>query len=199
MKVPGLRLVPLGVDAVRFGLPAGVDRAAVLASLRDCPGVRDVVVAEATAAVWFDPDGPVPAVAAALDHPRPAPPPVEHTLPVRYDGADLAEVAALAGIGPEEVVARHVARVYTVLFLGFVPGFAYLGDLDPRIVLPRRATPRTRVPAGALGIAGGRTGVYPGGTPGGWNLIGSTDPAQLWSAPGVPRLGVGDTVRFVPA
>lgn len=191
-------VVPFGLDAARVDLPPGADRAAVLAALLRVPGVLDAVVAETTAAFWFDPRGPTPDVATALTRPGPPVVGTAHTLPTRYDGPDLAAVAAHAGVSVAEVVARHAARAYTVLFLGFVPGFAYLGEVDPVIALPRRASPRPVVAAGAVALAGPHTGVYPGGTPGGWNLLGHTDAAALWSAPGVPRLAIGDAVRFVP-
>lgn len=189
---------PLGLDATRVALPDGADRAAVLAALLRTPGVRDAVVAEATAAYWFDPDAPEPDVEAALRAPPGRVRRRTHTLPVRYDGPDLAAVAAWAGIAPGEVVERHLARVYTVHYLGFVVGFAYLGDVDPVIAAPRRATPRPRVPAGSVALAGARTAVYPGGTPGGWNLLGSCV-SPLLARDGRPRLRVGDRVRFVPA
>ncbi|HEX5824350.1 MAG TPA: 5-oxoprolinase subunit PxpB [Candidatus Limnocylindrales bacterium] len=129
-----------------------------------------------------------------------APAPVE--IPVRYggvDGPDLADVAAIHGLRPSEIVELHAGAVYRVLFLGFAPGFAYLGGLPPGLVTPRRATPRARVPAGSVGIAGEQTGVYPLAMPGGWQLIGRTD-APLWDTarPSPALLGPGDRVRFVP-
>jgi KipI family sensor histidine kinase inhibitor len=124
-----------------------------------------------------------------------------HTIGVRYggtDGPDLAEVAARLGLTEPEVVDRHTAAVYTVFMLGFTPGFPYLGPLPDALVLPRRATPRTSVPAGSVAIAGRQTGIYPAPTPGGWHLIGRTD-ETLWDpARDHPALlEPGDTVRFV--
>ena len=96
--------------------------------------------------------------------------PVE--IPVSYDGEDLPEVASLTGLDAEEVVRRHTAPEYTVAFLGFSPGFPYLVGLDPALEVPRRDTPRTSIPAGSVGLAGGQTGIYPTASPGGWQLIG---------------------------
>lgn len=96
-------------------------------------------------------------------------------LPVRYDGADLAEVARVTGLTEDEVVRRHAEGEYTVAFGGFMPGFAYLTGLDPALHVPRRATPRERVPAGAVAIAGEFAAVYPAATPGGWMLLGTCD------------------------
>lgn len=123
-------------------------------------------------------------------------------IPVRYggaDGPDLAEVAALHGLRPEAVVELHCSVPYTVFMLGFSPGFAYLGVLPAALATPRRRTPRTRVPAGSVGIAGTQTGVYPRATPGGWRLIGRTD-AVVWDPLRDPPalLAPGDVVRFRP-
>jgi KipI family sensor histidine kinase inhibitor len=123
-----------------------------------------------------------------------------HTIPVLYDGVDLPVVAGQTGLAIDEVVARHTARTYTVYAVGFVPGFGYLGDLDPALVVPRRPTPRPRVPTGSVAIAGGHTAVYPLETPGGWHLIGRTSIRMFDAAADPPaRLAVGDTVRFVVA
>ncbi|OJV78610.1 MAG: hypothetical protein BGO37_07425 [Cellulomonas sp. 73-92] len=122
-------------------------------------------------------------------------------IPVLYDGADLADVARLAGLTEAEVVARHAAARYRVAFGGFMPGFAYLVGLDPALVVPRLATPRTRVPAGAVAIAGEYAAVYPRATPGGWRLLGRTDVVMFDAAhderPAL--LAPGDAVLFVPA
>jgi len=98
---------------------------------------------------------------------------------VVYDGADLADVAALAGMDTDGVVAAHTGTLWRVGFGGFAPGFAYLVDGDPRLAVPRRDEPRTRVPAGSVALAGEFSGVYPGDSPGGWQLIGHTS-AVLW-------------------
>jgi KipI family sensor histidine kinase inhibitor len=122
---------------------------------------------------------------------------------VRYggtDGPDLDEVAARVGLSPEDVVELHASARYVVLFLGFAPGFAYLGGLPEALVTPRRATPRQRVVAGTVAIAGGQTAIYPLSMPGGWNLIGRTE-ARLFDPTADPpaRLSPGAVVRFVPA
>lgn len=124
----------------------------------------------------------------------------EHVIDVDYDGADLASAATRLGLGEAELVARHAAPRYEVLVAGFLPGFAYLGPLDPSLELPRLPSPRRRVPAGSVAIAGRLTGVYPFASPGGWNLIGHAPKAQLFDAAREPpRLfRIGDGVRFAP-
>jgi KipI family sensor histidine kinase inhibitor len=122
------------------------------------------------------------------------------TIPVAYggaDGPDLAEVAALSGLLDEEVIALHLATELRVLFLGFAPGFAYLGDLPEALRVPRLATPRTRTPAGSVAIAGRMGGIYPADLPGGWRVIGRTA-ITLFDAHRDPPafLAPGDTVRF---
>ncbi len=120
-------------------------------------------------------------------------------IPTRYDGPDLADVAARSGLSVDELVAAHSGRDYTAYFLGFLPGFAYCGRLDPRIVAPRLERPRERVPAGAVAVADGQTAVYPLASPGGWRLIGRTDLVLFDPAADPPaRIGAGDRVRFVP-
>ena len=117
-------------------------------------------------------------------------------IPVRYggqEGPDLAEVARGIGLTPAEVIELHTGTIYTVAFSGFIPGFAYLGPLPPRLVLPRRDTPRPRVPAGSVAIAGPQTAVYPVDSPGGWWLIGRTH-VPIWdplrTPPAVIRAGL---------
>ncbi|MCX2715697.1 5-oxoprolinase subunit B family protein [Mycolicibacterium sp. J2] len=119
---------------------------------------------------------------------------------VVYDGADLDAVAELTGLSRAQVVAAHTGSLWQVGFGGFAPGFAYLVGGDPRLQVPRRAEPRTRVPAGAVALAGEFTGVYPRETPGGWQLIGRTD-AVMWDINrDQPALLVpGMTVRFQEA
>ena len=119
-------------------------------------------------------------------------------IPVRYDGPDLEEVAALTGLSAQEVVDAHTGKAWRVGFGGFAPGFAYLVGGDPRLVVPRRSSPRTSVPAGAVGLAGEFSGIYPRASPGGWQLIGTTD-VVLWDADRDPPalLQPGVTVRFV--
>ena len=121
-------------------------------------------------------------------------------VPVRYDGDDLAEVAASIGATAMDVVVLHSEAEYTVAFCGFMPGFSYLVGLDPRLHLPRRRTPRTRVPAGSVAIASEFTSVYPRSSPGGWHLLGTTD-LPMWDDDRDPAatLVPGTRVRFVVA
>lgn len=124
----------------------------------------------------------------------------EHVLEVHYDGPDLDEVARLTGLSRDAVVDAHAAAAWTVAFGGFAPGFAYLVGGDPRLRVPRRDTPRSSVPAGSVGLADTFSGVYPRSSPGGWQLIGTTD-ATLFDVDRDPPalLAPGDTVRFTPA
>ncbi|UKJ65855.1 5-oxoprolinase/urea amidolyase family protein [Cellulosimicrobium cellulans] len=119
---------------------------------------------------------------------------------VHYDGPDLEDVARWAGVSAEEVVARHSGREYEAAFGGFAPGFAYLTGVDPLIAAPRLATPRTRVPAGSVALAGELTAVYPGESPGGWRLLGHTDTRMFDVHRDPPALvAPGARVRFVPS
>jgi len=129
--------------------------------------------------------------------------PRTHRLRVRYggdDGPDLENVASELGLRPADVVELHAAAAYEVLFLGFAPGFAYLGDVDVGLLVPRLATPRIRVPAGSVAIAGTMTAVYPHASPGGWRILGRTG-ARLFDPARVPPslLRPGDHVHFVPS
>lgn len=119
-------------------------------------------------------------------------------IPVKYNGPDLADVAERTGLTVDEVIERHSSRSYRAYMSGFVPGFAYLGDLDESLVLPRRTVPRVRVAAGSVAIAGAQTAVYPLETPGGWHLIGTTSTVMFDAERDPPALvRAGDTVRFV--
>jgi len=124
-------------------------------------------------------------------------------IPVNYGGEygpDLDAVATFAGCSVDEVIKRHSSRTYRVYMLGFVPGFAYMGRVDPLIAAPRHRVPRERVPAGSVGIAGLQTGVYPVESPGGWQLIGHTTTMMFDANRDQPSLlSAGDLVRFVPA
>jgi KipI family sensor histidine kinase inhibitor len=200
-----MRLMRAGESAVLVEL-ADLDQVTGLhAELRRMPpaGIVDLVPAARTVLVVFDravTSGE--RVAADIKSRRidvGAPPEGGYVeLPVRYDGADLAEVAGLAGLTESEVVARHVGPEYRVAFCGFAPGFAYVVGGDPALRVPRRASPRTRVPAGSVGLADEFTGVYPREMPGGWQLIGRTE-AVLWDMDRDPPalLPPGTRVRFV--
>ncbi|MFJ8676895.1 5-oxoprolinase subunit PxpB [Streptomyces sp. NPDC093589] len=120
-------------------------------------------------------------------------------IPVRYDGPDLADVAALWGVTPDEVIRLHSGTAFHVAFCGFAPGFGYLTGLPEALHVPRRDTPRTKVPVGSVALAGPYTGVYPRSSPGGWQLIGTTD-TVLWDPQREPAalLAPGTRVRFLP-
>ncbi|MCX5110323.1 allophanate hydrolase subunit 1 [Streptomyces sp. NBC_00378] len=121
-------------------------------------------------------------------------------IPVVYDGPDLDEVATVWGVGADEVPGVHAGTEFRVAFCGFAPGFGYLTGLPGHLHVPRRATPRTKVPAGAVGLAGPYAGVYPRASPGGWQLIGRMpDPEELWNPAREPAalLRPGVRVRFV--
>ena len=162
--------------------------------------VTDLVPAART--VLFDGVADPPALAAELATWRltGAQPPAREAveLPTVYDGADLPDVAQLWDMTAAEVVATHTKTAFTVAFCGFSPGFAYCTGLPESLRVPRRASPRQRVPAGAVGLADVFTGVYPRSSPGGWQLIGSTS-RQLWDLHADPPalLVPGTPVRFV--
>jgi inhibitor of KinA len=128
-----------------------------------------------------------------LPHPRTV------EIPVAYDGPDLADVAAIHSITTDRLVEIHSQAIYTVYFVGFVPGFAYLGGLPPELATPRLESPRKRVPKGSVAIGGTHTGVYPFDTPGGWRLIGKT-PLEIFDPESkeLSKLRIGDQVRFLP-
>ncbi|GAA3727530.1 5-oxoprolinase subunit B family protein [Salinactinospora qingdaonensis] len=166
------------------------------------PGVTEIVPAARTILLRLGPGADnVTSVAASLQRLRPRPgarPDAgEVEIPVSYDGADLADVAAHTGLTEREVVTAHTSATWLVAFCGFAPGFGYLVGDDPRLHVPRRAESRTRVPAGSVGLAGEFSGVYPRVSPGGWQLIGRTD-TVIWDLdadpPAVLRPGV--RVRF---
>ncbi len=194
-------LEPFGDAALRARLPEGAPARAVFESLRALPGVIDAVVTERHALVTFDPAAPPggvgEAIAQALSAAAPAPAPRTHSIEVRYDGPDVDDVARSAGLRREQVVALHAQTPYVVAAIGFMPGFAYLRGLDPRLVIPRRATPRPRVPAGAVAIGGPYTGVYPLASPGGWHLLGTAVDAVLFDARSGATLALGDRVTFM--
>ncbi len=130
------------------------------------------------------------------------PPPMVIEIPTIYGGhygQDLDFVARHNGLSPEEVICLHSEREYLIYMLGFIPGFAYLGGVSPRIRTPRLATPRARIPAGSVGIAESQTGIYPAESPGGWRIIGRT-PLELFDPAKEPPalLQAGNYVRFAP-
>ncbi|RKT51541.1 5-oxoprolinase subunit PxpB [Saccharothrix australiensis] len=197
-----MRLRRCGTDAVLVEVDSTGEVEAVRAAVRaaDPPEVVEVVPAARTVLVAARPGG-LPAVLRLLGtvdlaH-RVDVPSRQVVIPVVYDGPDLELVAATAGVTADEVVRLHAAATYSVAFCGFAPGFAYLVGLPPPLRQPRLDSPRTKVPAGAVGVAGEYTAAYPRSTPGGWRLIGRTD-APLFDPTGdVPALlAPGDRVRF---
>jgi UPF0271 protein len=193
----------LGDYAVRCARPNGSSARAIVDVLRAraADGVIDVVVTEEHVAVYLSreparaqPDTIADWVTRAAEAPCVPSEGRRHVIEVFYDGVDLDAVAQTAGATRDEVVRAHGAQTYTVKMIGFLPGFAYLGDVDPRIVVPRRASPRPRIDAGSVAIAGPYTAVYPFASPGGWNLI-----ARVVSLPDFEMLELGDEVRFVAA
>jgi len=195
--------VAAALESARRGTPALGRPVPALASVLvpfdplgiDLADATDVARAAVTAvgAVWPAAVGP----AASDPDGRP---PIE--IPVRYggpDGPDLDEVAALHGVRPADVIELHASARYHVLFIGFAPGFGYLGGLPAALATPRRASPRERVPAGSVGIAGEQTAVYPLAMPGGWQLIGRTEAVLFDPTHTDPALlRPGAEVRFVP-
>jgi KipI family sensor histidine kinase inhibitor len=176
---------------------------------RGARGVRDVAPGYCTVGVHFDPlqidlgalEHAIEADHAAIERIESVADRAPIEIPVRYggdDGPDLSAVARHAGCSEDDVIARHTQRTYRVYMLGFVPGFAYMGRVDPSIAAPRHRVPRMHVPAGSVGIAGGQTGVYPVESPGGWQLIGRTPTVMFEAERERPSLlCAGDLVRFV--
>ncbi|HET7304983.1 MAG TPA: allophanate hydrolase subunit 1 [Segeticoccus sp.] len=202
-----MRIKRCGTDALLVDLDELDEVLGLFAALEDAEleGVVDVVPAARTLLVRTDParaelgsierritELPVaPGMRADAGHAE---------LAVRYDGPDLGEVGELTGLGERGVVEAHLAQEWTVAFCGFAPGFGYLVGEDTRLHVPRRTSPRTKVPPGAVGLAGEFTGVYPRESPGGWRLLGRTD-AALWDLdrPRPALLTPGTRVRFRPA
>ena len=201
-----MRILPFGDRALLAEVDALADVLALHRALEASrpAGVVDLVPAARTVLVHVDPavlalpaahawiaGGGSGAVAAPADAGG------ERVLPVAYDGADLTETAELLGIGAGELVARHLAATWTVAFSGFAPGFGYLVSADWPFDVPRLPSPRTAVPAGAVGLAGTFSGAYPRSSPGGWRLIGATTAPLFDPAAERPALlHPGDRVRF---
>lgn len=202
-----MRVLPVNTDILLVELDTLAEVMALHRSLSDDPiaGVHEIVPAARTVMVRFHPtrisageltrrllDRDVSAAQVAGDDL------VE--VPVRYTGPDLAEVAELTGLTVSDVIARHTGSTYTVAFTGFAPGFAYLAGGDPRLEVPRRRVPRTAIPSGAVGLAGLYSGVYPRSSPGGWQIIGTTELPMFDLASESPALlRPGMQVRFTCA
>lgn len=214
------RIEPLGDSALLVTLGASIDplvndevhrlAGAVRRLSASDPRFGSPTPAYASLLVPFDPleipFGEASATIAGLAESSPVVAPAEPRglieIPVRYgstDGPDLERVASLAGLSPEAVIEIHAGTAYRCYMLGFTPGFAYLGPLDLRIATPRLATPRGRVAAGSVGIAGQQTGIYPVDSPGGWQLIGRTD-VRTWDPSRDPPALIrpASSVRFIP-
>jgi KipI family sensor histidine kinase inhibitor len=205
---PRLSATPYGERAILVrvpGSPTDVARAAAavaaLDATLDVGAGRDALLVVAPAPLdplrRADLQG---GIARALAAARAAPPPQprRHVIEVVYDGPDLASLADAASVAASDVARLHAARELEVEVVGFLPGFAYLAEIDPRLQRPRRASPRARVPAGSVGVAGRYTGIYPTASPGGWHIVGRARDAALFDPSRDPpaRLAVGDRVRF---
>jgi len=171
---------------------------------RQWPGVTDVVLAYRTVAVFADPEQ-VDLV--DLESRLRAIAPIEDSrghgkllvIPVLYDGADLMDVAARLQLSPADVIALHTSVEYDVFAIGFLPGFPYAGYLPPGLAgIARRDSPRLRVPAGSVAIAGRQTAIYPGESPGGWQLLGTTPLCIALPDAGYFPIRAGDRIRFEP-
>jgi KipI family sensor histidine kinase inhibitor len=200
-------------DAFDLEVNAALQPIAAALRARALPWIRDVVPALCGIAVHVDPDHPAlpPSLQEAFREELAKA--FEQTgefaragrlveLPVCYDlefGFDLQEMSKILGLSEDEIVHRHTGGEHRVLMVGFSPGQPYIGGLDARLAVPRRATPRTRVPAGSVAVANAQTAVYSYETPGGWNVIGRTPLTVFDPAREPPSLFTpGDRVRFVP-
>jgi KipI family sensor histidine kinase inhibitor len=199
-----MRFLPVSLTTFLVEL-AGLDETlALFASLEADPleGIEEMVPAARTLMIRFRPERATAedlagSIAARDLSTRVAPSERLVEIPVRYDGEDLEEVARLTGLSVEEVIRRHTQSEFTVAFCGFAPGFGYLVGGDPALHVPRRQTPRTRIPAGSVALAGAFSGVYPQASPGGWQIIGVT-PVKMWDLTRDPPalLEPGTRVRF---
>jgi inhibitor of KinA len=208
------RVLPAGDSAWLVELPERIDPAINARAIEIARAVErsslpatDVVVGYRTVMVYVDPlahgaedaKSTLEAIAAAPPESSDAAGALVD-VPVCYEdpyGPDLADVAAFGGCSVDEVIACHLEREYRVFVVGFVPGFAYMANVDPRIAAPRRSSPRLSVPAGSVAVAAGQTGIYPAATPGGWNVIGRC-PVRPYDAdrPAPFLFHAGDRVRF---
>ncbi|MFC6445735.1 5-oxoprolinase subunit B/C family protein [Shinella zoogloeoides] len=180
------RFLPVSLTTILVELADLDETLALFAALQADPidGIAEMVPAARTLMIGFRSEKVTPAALAAriATYDLSAKiAPSEHLveIPVRYDGEDLADVAALTGLAVDEVIRRHTQSEFTVAFCGFAPGFGYLVGGDPALHVPRRKSPRTRIPAGSVALAGAFSGVYPQASPGGWQIIGTT-PVKMW-------------------
>jgi KipI family sensor histidine kinase inhibitor len=203
-----MRLLPCGDRAILVEVADSQERRRLDATLRrrPLPGTVEHVPGARTVLVVATSPDRLPGIATALRDlvldapgvPEEADEGAEVVVDVHYDGPDLDDVARHLGISPRDVVTRHTGQVWTVEFAGFAPGFAYLTGTESDLEVPRRGSPRTRIPSGSVGLAGPNSGVYPRSSPGGWQLIGRTE-VQLWDPDRDPPalLTPGRRVRFV--
>lgn len=201
---PDMRILQCGDAGLLLEFPDLAAARRMYAAIERTPpaGTTDLVPAAVTLLVRFDPAVADPAQIERVLRSTSAEAEVTGSgelvnIPVCYDGADLEDVAAHTGLSPRQVIEAHTGRDWTVAFGGFAPGFAYLVDGDPSLAVPRRPESRTRVPKGAVGLAGGFSGVYPRTSPGGWQLIGHTE-ADMWDIDREPPalLLPGSRMRF---
>ena len=204
-----MRIQPLGDTALLAELSTRLDTAintraiALATALKKRRDVRQAIAGYASVTVHFDPDQATQeSLGAAIKRLAAKRPPMAepgrlHRIPVTYDGPDIAEVGDRLRLTREKISEIHSRPIYRVFLVGFVPGWAYLGPLPEELELPRRAVPRTQVPAGAVAIAGRQSGIYPLPTPGGWHLIGRTSVKLFLPDSDPPCLfRAGDRVEF---
>jgi inhibitor of KinA len=207
-----MRIQPLGDTALLAELSTRLDTAintraiALAAALKKRRDVRQAIAGYASVTVQFDPElATHDSLSAAIKRLAAKRPPMAepgrlHRIPVNYDGPDIAEVGERLQLTREKIIEIHSRPIYRVFLVGFVPGWAYLGPLPKELVLPRRAVPRTLVPAGSVAMAGRQTGIYPLPTPGGWHLIGRTSVKLFLPDSDPPCLfRAGDRVKFFSA
>jgi len=207
-----MRISPLGDTALLAELSTRLDTAintraiALAAALKKRRDVRQAIAGYASVTVQFDPElATHDSLSAAIKRLAAKRPPMAepgrlHRIPVNYDGPDIAEVGERLQLTREKIIEIHSRPIYRVFLVGFVPGWAYLGPLPKELVLPRRAVPRTLVPAGSVAMAGRQTGIYPLPTPGGWHLIGRTSVKLFLPDSDPPCLfRAGDRVKFFSA
>lgn len=201
-----MRFLPCGTDAILIELADAAERRALDDALNESPiaGVAEHVPAARTVLLKLDGMSERSAIAQAVRALDLDPSHATHThqrtveIPVRYDGEDLDEVAQLLELTPRELIERHTRQTWHVEFAGFMPGFGYMTGSEGGLTVPRRTSPRTKIPAGSVALAGDFTGLYPQASPGGWQLIGRTD-APLWDLHRTPPalLTPGTVVTFV--
>jgi KipI family sensor histidine kinase inhibitor len=207
-----VRTHPLGEATLLAELGTRLDTAlntraiALAAALKKRRDVRQAIAGYSTVTVHFDPDQTShDALTTAIRRLASRRPPMAepgrlHRIPVVYDGPDLEAVSAVLGLDVAKIVEIHTKPIYRVFFVGFVPGWGYLGPLPEQLELPRRQVPRTKVPAGSVAIAGRQTGIYPLATPGGWHLLGRTSVTLFLPDSDPPSLfRAGDRVKFFAA